>query len=396
MSRETMRWAKELQEQLTADRRHIHKNPELSFQETETMKYICHRLDRLNIPYKKGIAGTGVLAEVRGREGGKCLLIRADMDALALEEKRESVYRSVKPGVMHACGHDAHTAILLSTCELLQNHRLEFRGTVKFAFQPGEETTGGAEPMIEEGILENPKVDACIALHMDSDLDTGTMRIKPGSMYASPDDFAIIILGRGGHGAEPQHAVDPILVAAQIITQLQSVISRNVDPFEEAVITIGSIHAGHASNVIPDTAELLGTARSLTNEMRVFLSERIQAVVKTVCECYGAAYEYRFIKLFPPLINDAEIAARLLESGRRCLGTEHCIWGGLPTMAGEDFAYFSQSVPSALFKLGCRSTAKGITAPIHNPLFDIDEDCLPNGVAVFTDFALEFLRPDQA
>lgn len=388
---DVMKLAYGIKEQVVADRRYLHQNPELSFQEYNTADYICARLDKLGIPYKKGIAQTGILAEISNGDG-KCLLIRADMDALPLQEKNNVSYASQAKEIMHACGHDAHTAILLNTCELLWKNRELFKGTVKFVFQPGEETTGGAQPMISTGILKNPDVDGCIALHMDSDIPTGKIRIKSGPMYASPDDFAITIIGKGGHGAEPHHAVDPIVVAAHIITQLQTIISRNVDPFQEAVITIGSIHAGHATNIIPDTAKLLGTARTLTNEMREFVSEKIQNVVKSVCQCYGADYKYEFIKLFPPLINDDKISDLILESGKRCIGENNCITGGLPTMAGEDFAYFSQEVPSALFKLGCRNEEKGIVYPIHNPQFDIDEESLPIGVGIFTDFALSFLN----
>lgn len=386
--------AKAMEEQLVRDRRWIHQHPELSFQEYGTMEYICKRLDEIGVPYQKGIAETGVLATLQGKEEGRCLLIRADMDALALEEKRECEYRSLHSNVMHACGHDAHTAILLNTCELLSKLKEEWNGTIKFAFQPGEETTGGAHPMIQTGILENPTVNACVALHVDTDLPVGSIRTKAGAMYASPDDFAITIKGRGGHGAEPHLAIDPIVIAAHIITQLQSIVSRGVDPFEEAVITIGSIHGGHATNIIPDSVELLGTARSFTNEMRDHLSSRIREVVKHTCDAYGAEFDYRFIKLFPPLVNHAEVARAILNSAKNYLREEDCIWGGRPTMAGEDFAYFSQCVPSAIFKLGCRNEEAGITAPIHNPYFDIDEKAMLYGLAIFADFALRFLQQE--
>ncbi len=388
---DTLALAEKLKAQIVNDRRTIHQNPELSFNEFTTMEYVCNRFDSMGIAYKSGIAGTGILAEIEGKNPGKCLLIRADMDALPLEEKGDKEYLSKNKGIMHACGHDAHTAILINTAEILLNLREYFNGTVKFLFQPGEETTGGAEPMINEGVLDSPRVDACIALHVDSDLDVGTMRVKDGPVYASPDDFNITIHGRGGHGAEPHLAIDPIVVSSQIINQLQTIVSRSVDPFDEAVVTIGAINAGYANNIIPDTAKLLGTARTLTNEMRSFVSEKIQTIVKNTCEMYGATYEYEFIKLFPPLINNMEIARWLFESAKNCLGEENCIWGGRPTMAGEDFAYFSQNVPSAIFKLGCRNEAKGITAPIHNPYFDIDEECLKYGVAIFSEFALRFL-----
>ena len=392
MSHEILSMAKAMEPQLIQDRRYLHQNPELSFEEKNTMRYICQRLDKLGITYQSGIAGTGVLAEIRGKGEGKCLLIRADMDALPLLEKSDAPYCSTKPGVMHACGHDVHTAVLLSTCEFINKLRDRFFGTVKFAFQPGEETTGGAKPMIDAGVLENPKVDACIALHVDTDLLSGSIRIKSGPAYASPDDFYITVKGKGGHGAEPQNAIDPILIASQIVTQLQSIVSRNIDPFASAVITIGSIHAGDATNVIPDTAKLAGTARSLDNATRTFLEKKIETVVQTVCASFGAEYEYEFQKLFPPLINNECISELIAESAVRCLGEENCIKGGMPTMAGEDFAYFSQEVPSALFKLGCRNEAKGITAPIHNSLFDVDEEAMRYGLAIFADFALHFLK----
>ncbi len=382
---------KKISSQLISDRRYLHQNPELSFQEFNTMEYICERLDSLGISYHKEIAGTGVLAEIHGTKPGKCLLIRADMDALALDEKNEVAYASKNEGVMHACGHDAHTAILLNTCQVLHSLKDRWCGTIKFAFQPGEETTGGACPMIEEGVLENPKVDACIALHMDTDLNTGTMRVKSGPMYASPDDFTITIKGKGGHGAEPHNAIDPIVIAAQIITQLQTIVSRSTDPFEEAVVTVGSIHGGHATNIIPDTVELSGTARAFTNEMRQMLSDKIHEIVKNTCVAYGADYDYNFIKLFPPLTNDEKISKLIYDVAVNCLGEKNCVWGGRATMAGEDFAYFSQNVPSALFKLGCRNEEKNIVAPLHNPHFDIDERAMEYGVKIFTDFALDFL-----
>ena len=381
-----------MEPQLIADRRYFHENPELSFCEYKTMDYICKRLDSLGISYQSGIAGTGILAEVKGCKDGKCLLIRADMDALPITEKTNVSYASKNDGVMHACGHDVHTAILLSTCELLYQLRDEFCGTIKFAFQPGEETTGGAKPMIDAGILENPKVDACIALHVDSDLLTGTIRIKPGPAYASPDDFYITIKGKGGHGAEPHNAIDPIIIAAEIITQLQCIVSRNTNPFSSAVVTVGSVHAGDATNVIPDIAELSGTARSLDTKTREMLEKNIEAIVKSVCDAHKAEYKYHFDKLFPPLENDLDISNLIAKSANRCIGEENCLVGGLPTMAGEDFAYFSQAVPSALFKLGCRNEEEGITAPIHNSLFNVDEACMAYGVAIFSDFALHFLK----
>lgn len=380
-----------LENQIISDRRYIHQNPEVSFEEYNTMEYICKRLDSLGIKYEKNIAGTGVLAQIDSGKEGKCLLIRADIDALPVTEKNELEFKSVNDGVMHACGHDAHTAILLNTCEVLNQLKYSWCGTLKFAFQPAEETTGGAKPMIEYGILDNPKVDACIALHVDSDLTVGTIRVKEGPLYASPDNFEITINGRGAHGAEPHLAIDPIVISAQIINQLQTIVSRGIDPFGQAVVTVGSIHSGDTYNVIPDSAKLLGTARSYDAETRDMLENKIGEIAKNICASYGAECIYNFIRLYPPLINDSEIADKLYECAKDFLGDENCIKGGNPSMAGEDFAYFSQLVPSALFKLGCRNDDKGINAPLHNPYFNIDEDCLKYGVGVFVDFALNFL-----
>ena len=391
MKPDFMQLAEDLEPKLIQTRRHIHQNPELSFQETDTSQYISERLEQLGVPFRAGIAKTGIVAEINGKAPGKTLLIRADMDALPVREETGAEYCSRKTEVMHACGHDGHTAILLGVCEVLNQLKEQFTGTVKLVFQPGEETTGGAQPMIEAGILQHPNVDAAVALHMDPDLDCGTMRVKSGPVYASPDDFEIIIYGKGGHGAEPQLCIDPILIAAKVIEDLQLIVSRRVDPFESAVISICSIHAGSATNVIPDMVQMKGTARSMTFETREKLAGEIETVVRQICGLYEASYEYRFIKLFPPLINDQTIAKQLYHCGINCLGSGNAIFGGPATMAGEDFSYFAKEVPAALFKLGCRNVQKGITAPLHNPKFDLDEECLKYGVMIFADFALRFL-----
>ena len=391
MNNELYSLIEKIEKQIINDRRYVHKNPELSFKEYNTMEYICNRLDLIGVPYEKEVAGTGVVAQLDGGKTGKCLLIRADIDALPVQEKNDIDYISVNDGVMHACGHDAHIAILLNTCDVLNQLKDMWKGTIKFVFQPGEETTGGAKPMIEYGVLKNPDVDACVALHVDPELNVGEIRVKEGPVYASPDNFEITINGRGGHGAEPHLTIDPIIISAQIINQLQTIVSRCTDPFSEAVVTVGSVHSGDTYNVIPDSAYLLGTARSFNNEIRDNLEKRIGEIAENICASYGAECIYNFIRLYPPLINNSEIAKNLFNSAIRCLGKENCIWGGTPSMAGEDFAYFSQKVPSAMFKLGCRNNDMGINAPLHNPTFNIDEGCLKHGVAIFADFALNFL-----
>ena len=366
---------KRIEAELKENRRYIHMHPELSFREYNTSSFIQKKLDEMGIKYVSGIAENGICAYIYGNkniesESMKSILIRADMDALPIDEVSDKPYKSQNKNVMHACGHDAHVAVLLGVCKVLNNFKDKFGGVVKAVFQPGEETSGGALPMIEEGVLENPHTDVCVALHCDSDLDCGTIRVKPGSLYASPDDFRITVKGKGGHGAEPHNCIDPIMISA----------------------SIGSIHGGSATNIIPDSVEIQGTARSLTNELRGFLKKRIGETAEGICKTFGAECEYEYTELFPPLINDEKLAEDVYDSACRSIGKDKCVWGGAPTMAGEDFSYFSQNRPSVLFKLGCRNKSLGIVSPIHHSSFDIDENCLKTGVKVFVGFVLDYLN----
>ena len=386
-----------IEAELKENRRYIHMHPELSFREYNTSSFIQKKLDEMGIKYVSGIAENGICAYIYGNkniesESMKSILIRADMDALPIDEVSDKPYKSQNKNVMHACGHDAHVAVLLGVCKVLNNFKDKFGGVVKAVFQPGEETSGGALPMIEEGVLENPHTDVCVALHCDSDLDCGTIRVKPGSLYASPDDFRITVKGKGGHGAEPHNCIDPIMISASIIQALNNLISRETDPFDNAVISVGSIHGGSATNIIPDSVEIQGTARSLTNEVRGFLKRRIGETAEGICKTFGAECEYEYTELFPPLINDEKLAEDVYDSACRSNGKDKCVWGGAPTMAGEDFSYFSQNRPSVLFKLGCRNKSLGIVSPIHHSSFDIDENCLKTGVKVFVGFVLDYLN----
>lgn len=386
-----------IEAELKENRRYIHMHPELSFREYNTSSFIQKKLDEMGIKYVSGIAENGICAYIYGNKNiesksMKSILIRADMDALPIDEVSDKPYKSQNKNVMHACGHDAHVAVLLGVCKVLNNFKDKFGGVVKAVFQPGEETSGGALPMIEEGVLENPHTDVCVALHCDSDLDCGTIRVKPGSLYASPDDFRITVKGKGGHGAEPHKCIDPIMISASIIQALNNLISRETDPFDNAVISVGSIHGGSATNIIPDSVEIQGTARSLTNEVRGFLKKRIGETAEGICKTFGAECEYEYTELFPPLINDEKLAEDVYNSACRSIGKDKCVWGGAPTMAGEDFSYFSQNRPSVLFKLGCRNKSLGIVSPIHHSSFDIDENCLKTGVKVFVGFVLDYLN----
>ncbi len=386
-----------IEAELKENRRYIHMHPELSFREYNTSSFIQKKLDEMGIKYVSGIAENGICAYIYGNKNiesksMKSILIRADMDALPIDEVSDKPYKSQNKNVMHACGHDAHIAVLLGVCKILNNFKDKFGGVVKAVFQPGEETSGGALPMIEEGVLENPHTDVCVALHCDSDLDCGTIRVKPGSLYASPDDFRITVKGKGGHGAEPHNCIDPIMISASIIQALNNLISRETDPFDNAVISVGSIHGGSATNIIPDSVEIQGTARSLTNEVRGFLKKRIGETAEGICKTFGAKCEYEYTELFPPLINDEKLAEDVYDSACRSIGKDKCVWGGAPTMAGEDFSYFSQNRPSVLFKLGCRNKSLGIVSLIHHSSFDIDENCLKTGVKVFVGFVLDYLN----
>lgn len=386
-----------IEAELKENRRYIHMHPELSFREYNTSSFIQKKLDEMGVKYVSGIAENGICAYIYGNKNiesksMKSILIRADMDALPIDEVSDKPYKSQNKNVMHACGHDAHVAVLLGVCKVLNNFKDKFGGVVKAVFQPGEETSGGALPMIEEGVLENPHTDVCVALHCDSDLDCGTIRVKPGSLYASPDDFRITVKGKGGHGAEPYNCIDPIMISASIIQALNNLISRETDPFDNAVISVGSIHGGSATNIIPDSVEIQGTARSLTNEVRGFLKKRIGETAEGICKTFGAECEYEYTELFPPLINDEKLAEDVYDSACRSIGKDKCVWGGAPTMAGEDFSYFSQNRPSVLFKLGCRNKSLGIVSLIHHSSFDIDENCLKTGVKVFVGFVLDYLN----
>lgn len=382
-------------ENLVLHRRTIHRFPETEFEEFKTQSYITDELDKLCIKYTTGIAKTGTCVLIKGGKCGKTaktILLRADIDALDIEEQNEVEYKSEISGKMHACGHDAHTAVMLGVCKVLDALKDELCGNVKIVFQPAEEGMGGAKPMIDEGVLKNPDVCAAIALHTEPELECGKIRIKEGPLYGSPDEFEIVIKGKSGHGAEPDLCVDPILVAAQVIVSLHSIVSRNINPFDSAVISVCSVHGGTNTNVIPDSVKILGTARSQDNRVREKLPTLIEQRVKGVCDAFGADYDMKFSMMFPPLCNSSLMANIVKQAAKTQLGAENVVCGGASTMAGEDFAYFANEVPSALFKLGTGNKEKGITYPLHNSRFDIDEDSLVVGVKVMVNSVFEYLN----
>ena len=385
----------EIQPGLVADRRHLHEHPELGMAETETAKFVAARLRQLGLDeIRTGIANTGITALIQGTNpdgpgAGKVVLLRADMDALPILEENQVEYVSQNPGVMHACGHDAHTTMLMGTARVLMGLRHQFAGTVKVLFQPAEEGPGGAEPMIAAGVMERPTVDAAFGIHVAADLPAGQVKVASGPRSAAADSLRLTIQGKGAHGAAPHLGIDPIVIGAEIINALQTIVSRNVDPLERAVITVGALHAGVAPNVIPDSAELRATIRSFNPEVRDLLARRIPEVCEGIAAAMGGSVviDYRFG--YPPLINNGEMAALVKRAASDVLGPDN-VHEATPGMGAEDMAYFLNLVPGCFYNVGVRNEERGITWGAHHPKFDIDEDSLGVGVKVMTSVVLRY------
>lgn len=381
----------EMKDWLIEIRRTIHMHPELGFEEIETSKLVAQWLEKFGLEVKTGIAKTGVVGLLRGVQPGKTVAIRADMDALPIEEANEVPYRSQIKGKMHACGHDAHTTILLGVARFFSSLRDQIKGNIKWIFQPAEEGGGGGKLMTEEGVLEDPKVDAIFGAHVYPDLSIGQVGIHEREGLAATDRFIIKLIGKGGHGAYPHLCKDPILAAGHLITQIHSIVSRNVPPLDSAVITIGKISGGTAFNIIPDEVELIGTVRSLTPQVREILKNRLEEEVQGIARSFAIDYQFTFNYGYPALINDPTMSRLVANVCARAMGQEKVIYVK-PSMGGEDFAYYLQKVPGAFFRLGCRNEQKGIIQTFHNANFNIDEDVLPFGVEVFVRIIDEFLE----
>lgn len=374
-----------LQPQLVEWRRQIHQKPELGFQEKITAEFISQKLQNWGIEHQVGIAQTGIVAIIKGEKSapGKVLAIRADMDALPIQELNEVPYCSQRDGIMHACGHDGHTAIALGTAYYLHQHRQELNGTVKIIFQPAEEGPGGAKPMIAAGVLKNPDVDAIIGLHLWNNLPLGTVGVRPGALMAAVELFRCTIFGKGGHGAIPHQTVDSLVVAAQIVSALQTIVSRNINPLDSAVVTVGELHAGTAVNVIADTAKMGGTVRYFNPDLAGFFKERIEKIIAGICQSHGANYDLDYIHLYPPVINDADIAALVRSVAQEVIEIPIGVFSECQTMGGEDMSFFLQEVPGCYFFLGSANAEKKLDYPHHHPRFDFDETALPIGVEMF-------------
>jgi amidohydrolase len=383
--------AQELFEYTRFLRRDFHRYPELAFQEVRTAGVVARELNALGLEVHSGIAKTGVVALLEGDRPGPVILLRFDIDALPILEETGAEYASQNPGVMHACGHDGHTAIGLTVARLLHNHRQELSGTVKLVFQPAEEGFGGAETMVSEGVLENPKPVLTLALHLWNHAPLGWLGITGGPTMAAADIVTIKIIGKGGHGAMPHQAVDPVLTSAHVLTALQSVVSRNVPPLQTAVISITILRAGEAFNVIPPQVEMQGTIRTFDPAVRELVIQRLRQIVEQTASALGCRSEVEIKSVTPAVINEPGIAGRVAKVAADLFPGSQ-IDPHFQTMGSEDMAFMMQQVPGCYFFIGSANDAKGLNASHHHPKFDVDEDALPRGVALMTAAAYDYLK----
>lgn len=389
-------------EQLIQDRRDFHAHPELGYNERRTGTAVAERLTEQGYAVTRGVGRTGVVGLLEGLKqapeassetDARALLYRADMDALPVQEENEVAYRSQNDGVMHACGHDAHVAIALGVAAQMARERAALRGHLKFAFQPAEEGGKGAVAMIEDGVLESPKISAAIGLHVWNNFPVGTVGIYAGPMMAAVDEFELMIQGRGGHGAMPQQTIDAIVAAAQVVTALQTIVSRNVSPLDAAVVTVGKFTAGTAFNIIADTAHLRGTVRTFNPETNEKIPEMFERVIRGVCLSLGATYQLDYKRQTPPLVNNEEICELVADCAAEVVGRERVIRDeSVRTMGGEDMSYFLEQVKGCYFFLGTRNESRGLTYPHHSPRFDIDESALATGVEIMTQVIRKYLE----
>jgi amidohydrolase len=377
---------------VVALRRDLHMHPELGFQEHRTAGIVADTLRRLGFEVHAGIAQTGVVGVMKGTKPGRTIMLRADMDALPILEENEHAYRSTIDGKMHACGHDGHVAILLGAAHLIAERRNDLAGTVCLVFQPAEEGYGGGREMVEAGVLERFGIERAYGLHLSSKYRTGTLGFREGVFYASSDSIEIDVLGKGGHGAAPHDAIDPIYASASFITSVQQIVSRQVDPLEPAVVTIGAIHGGTTHNVIPRTVQIMGTVRAFSDDVRNAMPERIERILKSCCDASGANYAFKYLWRYPVTENDAVQTKYARTLAERVFGDER-VFEADRLMGAEDFSFFARRIPACFYTLGCAGDPSR-SAPHHSSTFDIDEAALPTGVAMMT--ALAFDAPRNA
>lgn len=374
-------------------RRNFHMNPELGFEEYETSKFIKEYLDKEGISYES-YAKTGVCGIIRGdleEKKDRVIGLRSDIDALPIEENNKCEYISTVKGKMHACGHDGHAAILLGVAKILNRNRELFGGTIKLIFEPAEETIGGARYMIEEGVLTDPNVDIMCGLHLDENINCGQVEVKFGAVNAASNPFKVEVMGVGGHGAYPSSAIDPIVISSNIINALQNIVSREVNPLNSAVITVGSIHGGTGANIIPEKVTLTGIIRTLNSEDRQLVTRRVDEIAKGIGLTLRGKVKIEIEESYPVLINDKNSVNKLRNAAIKVIGEENVLEQEYPHMGVESFAYFANEILSVFYFLGCRNEEKGIIHPAHSSLFDIDEDALMIGVAIQCQMVLDYL-----
>ena len=374
-------------------RRHLHANPELSYQEYNTVRYVSQKLRSFGIEVRDGIATTGLIAEIKGRNPEKTsIALRADMDALPIQETNDVPYKSKVEGVMHACGHDVHTASLLGTAKILNEVKDHFEGTVRMLFQPGEEKTpGGASYMIRDGALKNPQPSGIIGQHVFPLLPVGKIGFREGMYMASCDEIYLRVLGKGGHAAAPELAIDPIVIASHIIIALQQVISRNASPKQPTVLSFGNIIGKGATNIIPNEVNIAGTFRAMNEEWRASALDKIRKMAESIAEGMGGKCEVEISKGYPYLENNPGLTRRIRNAAEAYVGKENVVDLDI-TLGAEDFSYYSQVIPASFYRLGTSNPSKGITAYVHTPSFNIDEDALKIGPGLMAWMAIKELR----
>jgi amidohydrolase len=371
-------------------RRDFHRHPELGFQEVRTAGIVAQELNQLGLEVSTGIGKTGVVALLEGDQPGPVVLLRVDMDALPIQEETGAEYASTVDGVMHACGHDGHTAIGLTVARMLQQNRQNLKGSVKLVFQPAEEGLGGAEAMLEDGVMANPSPDAALSVHLWNEQPVGWIGITPGPVMAAADIFRIHLRGKGGHGAQPHFTADPVVAAAQIIGALQTVVSRNVPPLEAAVLSVTTLRAGEAFNVIPDTADLQGTIRTFKSEVRQRVIEHFNQVVGGVANALGCRAEVELQSITPAVVNDPKLTALVTEVCENLL-PDGRVDSSTMTMGSEDMAFMMQDIPGCYILVGSSNADKGLNAAHHHPRFDIDEESMSYAAALMAAAAAKLL-----
>lgn len=383
--------AREIKDEIVKNRRYFHQNPEVGFEEFNTSKTIVEYLNSLGIE-NKVICKTGIVGLIHGNGEGPVIALRSDLDALPLDDRKNVEYASKVKGKMHACGHDGHMSILMAVAKLLNKHRDKFNGTVKLIFEPAEETIGGAQFMIEEGALEDPKVDAIIGLHVSELLDSGTIGLRYGVVNAASNPFKITIKGKGGHGAHPEDCVDPIIAGCNMVNALQTIVSRELSPHNPAVVTIGRFIGGTAANIIPEEVVLEGVIRTITKEDREHAKKRLKDICNGIATAMRVEVNIEIVEGYPCLYNNDSLVELGEKVFKKVLGEDNVLLNIPPSMGVESFAYFTEKAPALFYFLGTRNIEKGIHHPAHGSLFDLDEEGLVYGVALQSAMAVNFLN----